>query len=503
MRYTIIPKEISSTEVINNNYSLSPSQYKRVLIPNSNFIFVKDFLSRPLKRSDLGTEIGSNNYIEKSNKYFFRTKGLQSHSYLPDINKESLTPMNPKSFVDHKLKAGDLIISKDSNIGETIILDKDYPDWMLSGALYRLPVKKWKYYLFAFLKHESFREQLDFMVPKSATIRHAKKMFLDCKVPLPFNNSEVVITYIEEMVKAIIEVEKEIHRKHFEIFELIDNEIRQNQTNSIFEYKFPTLSELKVAGRFDTNLFTEKFKNYEFIIKNYINNFSSITELDFDISRGQNLQISTIGKSIYSEKYYPTFYTLMLPKHLSQYGTIDNVEYLGNKKNLKTLNKGDLIFGAEGFEKGRSIVILEEKTKTITNIHGITLHQRQGNVKLSIFIKCFLDYLRNIGLIDLYAVGGNGGSLAMKYWEIIPFPNFPEQKQEKIINLYSSNNMVLDKESLYLNNFVTEIIKFNSQAGIHELDKAMRIIKSRIDEVVDEIINGHPVNISFDFLQSL
>ena len=38
------------------------------------------------------------------------------------------------------LKEGDLLISKDSNIGEIVILDKDYPNHMLSSALYRLPV---------------------------------------------------------------------------------------------------------------------------------------------------------------------------------------------------------------------------------------------------------------------------------------------------------------------------------------------------------------------------
>ena len=45
----------------------------------------------------------------------------------------------------------------------------------------------------------------------------------------------------------------------------------------------------------------------------------------------------------------------MLPKFLSKYGTVDTIESLGNQNDLKTLQKGDLIFGAEGFEKGRSI----------------------------------------------------------------------------------------------------------------------------------------------------
>jgi hypothetical protein len=172
---------------------------------------------------------------------------------------------------------------------------------------------------------------------------------------------------------------------------------------------------------------------------------------------------------------------------------------MGNKKKLKILKKGDLIFGAEGFEKGRSIVVLEDKSKTITNIHGITLHQRQGNVVLSIFIKCS-SLLKNIGLIDLYAVGGNGGSLAMKYWAIIPFPNFPDDKQKEIAELYNNSKAIVKAEKLSIENLVSEIKKFVSKAGIYELDKVQQITRAKINEVLDEIINDRPVDISFDFL---
>lgn len=102
---------------------------------------------------------------------------------------------------------------------------------------------------------------------------------------------------------------------------------------------------------------------------------------------------------------------------------------MGNSKPLKTLKKGDLIFGAEGFEKGRSIVVIQEETNTITNIHGITIQQESHNLVKAIFVKCFLDYLRRKGLIDLFAVGGNGGSLAQKYWPYILSPI--SQKRDK------------------------------------------------------------------------
>lgn len=503
MRYSVIPKEITSTEIAQNGFSFSSAQYRRVIIPNQNCIRVRDFLSRDLRRSDLGFEVGSINYIGQSPKLFFRTKGLQSHSLLPEINSESLTPVNPKAFVNQDLKAGDLIISKDSNIGEIMILDEDYPNWMLSGALYKLPVGKWKYYLLSFIKHDCFREQLDFLVPKSATIRHAKTMFLDCRVPMPNQeNKTEIIRYIEELTKAIINKEKEIRRKHKQIHALICRELEGNQKPNQFVYEFPSLEEVREIGRLDAKLYCEYFKREEFLIKNYAPGFTSIKKLDFAISRGQNLQISNIGQSVYSKKSYPNFYTLMLPKHLSVYGTVDEIEYLGNKKELITLEKGDVIFGAEGFEKGRSIVILEKQSRTITNIHGITLHHRGKDIGLSIFVKCFLDYLRNTGLVDLYAVGGNGGSLAMKYWDIIPFPLFPDEKQKEIAALYHNAESRFETNELNLENFAAADDAFNQTAGIVELDKSAKQIKARIDEMIDQIVKDETVTMNFDFLNS-
>lgn len=326
-------------------------------------------------------------------------------------------------------------------------------------------------------------------------------MFLDCKVPLPNKNQEKIIKYVEELTKALINKEKEIKNKHHQTHQLIKTELESNQKPKNFQYEFPSLDDLKFAARFDTNVFTPYFKSEEFKIRNYKNGYSSIEKLGFEASRGQNLQISNIGESVYSEKYFDGFYTLMLPKHLSRYGTVNKIEYLGNRRELKTLKKGDLIFGAEGFEKGRSILILDERSRTITNIHGITLHHKQKNVQLSIFVKCFLDYLRNIGLIDRYAVGGNGGSLAMKYWSIIPFPNFHDTKQKEIAKLYHNPKATIDTAKISIDNFIQIDSKFNEQAGITELDLTAKRLKERLDEVIDQIVKDQTVNTTFNFLQ--
>jgi type I restriction enzyme S subunit len=495
--YIKTPTSISFSHIVEKDFTLSSSQYMDLVMPNQNFLYVRDFLSRPLQRKDLGVEVGSLNYIGKSTHYFLRTKALQDHTFLPEVTSETALPIMPNCFVKMNLKKGDLIISKDSNIGEIVILDKDYPNYMLSGALYKLPVSDKKYYLLAFIKHNIFREQLDFMVPKGATIRHAKTLFLDCKIPMPNRNADNTIKFVELLTQAIINKEKLIRERHEAILKVIETELLENQKPNKFKFELPNIKEIENIGRLDTNLYREHFKKIVFQIENYKNGIQTIQELGFSLSRGQNLQVSNIGDSIYSKKKYNKFYTLMLPKFLSKYGTVDKIEYLGNPNSLKTLQKGDLIFGAEGFEKGRSIVIIEEQDRVITNIHGITIQQEEHNVNKAIFVKCCLDYLRSKGLIDLYAVGGNGGSLAQKYWDIIPFPKFDKTKQDEIALLYHNPNSNYQADTFSLDNFLEQDNAFNETAGIYELDKTAKQLKEILNKAIDDIANDREVNINF------
>ena len=495
--YINAPTSISYKSLENNGYILSSFQYKDLIMPNKNYKFVRDMLSHPLTRNDLGYEVGSSNYIGKSPYYFLRAKALQSYSYLPDITSETALPIMPNAFIDKKLIKGDLLISKDSNIGETVILDKDYPNYMVSSAIYRLPISENKYYLFAFSKHSFFREHLDAMVPKGATIRHAKTFFLDCKIPFPNKNKHTTIKYIELLTQAIINKEIAIRKRYHAILDLIEEELMLNQNKEKYKFNFPTINEIDEIGRFDTNLYRNEFKEVDHLIKNYSNGSQTIFDYGFTLSRGQNLQVSNIGPSIYSDEKHANFYTLMLPKFLSKYGTVDKVEYLGNPNPLKTLKRGDLIFGAEGFEKGRSIVVIEEKENTITNIHGITIQQEEHDIIKAIFIKCCLDYMRNKGLIDLFAVGGNGGSLAQKYWASIHFPKFPRKKQEEISKLYHTK-ITPNAATCTILDFLDRDSKFNNLAGVVELDKSIKKIQKQLTNSIDRIINDTEVDIKFD-----
>lgn len=495
MRYVDVPQKVNIFEILDNKVSFSPHNYKKVILGGKNSRLVKDFLAGDLIN---GEEVGSDAYLRKSYKYFIRNKALQQDSFLLSFAGDSVIPILPNKFVDLKLKEGDLIISKDSNIGETIILDKNYPDHMLSGGLYKLPVDQNKYYLFAFLKHDFFRIQLNFLVSRGATILHAKKLFLNCLIPLPNQkNSDQVIAYLETLMRLAINKEKKVKENEDRIFALIETEISSNQTKKSFKYQFPDLRQILLTSRIDAGFYCEDYTKKQFSIRNYAKGAGTIEEWGFEIGRGQNLQVSAIGNSIYSEQKKENFYTLVRPTNLSDFGTVTKYEYLGNSRELSAISEGDIIFSAEG-SVGKCMMFANPKQRTLTNIHGIVLNKKDHNKIESAFVCCFLRYLRHLGVLDYISVGGQGGSLAMKYWSEVKIPFFSEAKQKEIakyyyapINYKIGNN---DSEVIEKQNF-----QLNEKMGILQLDEQVKVLKEKIHDIVDTIINGGVVDIDFSF----
>lgn len=350
------------------------------------------------------------------------------------------------------------------------------------------------FYFYALTKSKYFKEQ---WLGKGGVQKNTVSSDR-AKTYLPKLSNQNIVRFISILTQAIISKEQLIKERYEKILYSIESELLNNQKPNKFKFELPTINEIEDVGRFDTNLYREHFKKIVFQIENYTKGFQTIQELGFSLSRGQNLQVSNIGDSIYSKKKHKNFYTLMLPKFLSKYGTVDKVEYLGNPNSLKILQKGDLIFGAEGFEKGRSIVIIEEQDRVITNIHGITIQQEEHNVNKAIFVKSCLDYLRSKGLIDLYAVGGNGGSLAQKYWDIIPFPKFDKTKQDEIAFLYHNSESIYQADTFTLDNFLEQDNAFNEIAGIYELDKTAKQLKEILNKAIDDITNDRTVGIDFN-----
>jgi type I restriction enzyme S subunit len=497
MTYVVVPKEIGIREIANRCHSFSPHALKGVFIPNKNTKKLGDIIGENYTK---GKPISRSAFTEDSAKFLVTNSALQNDFLLSRKRGSSFISLVPSFFGKPFLMQDSILLAMNGNVGQSSYVDiDDAQNYTISPWMINFRLEKKQNYLLAFLKSKFFEDQVEFLTPKGAILSNANKKLLDAEIAFPNgNNSKQTIEYVEILVQSIINKEKEIIRKSSLIFELIDKEISENQQDKKFHYNHPRVDDLTKFNRINAGFYSQYFKEREFQLLNYSCGTNDIRNLGFDISRGQNLQVSCIGKSIYSEDKVEGFYTLIIPKNISVYGTPLKYGYLGSSKKLKTLKAGDIIFGAEGFEKGRSLVIFEDQDNTITNIHGITLNHSKRDVALSVFVKCFLDYLRQIGLIDLYAVGGNGGSLAQKYWDVIPFPNFPDTKQKEIVNLYYK--LVPQKNITRAGDYFEYDRNWNNNAGIFQIDESLKKTKEHLEFVINKIISDKNVEIDFSFL---
>ena len=475
---------------IGSNFKLSPSLHKKSVSPNSNTKKVSDFLYKDLDRSDLGSEVGTINYVSGSDYFFIRTKALQSHTFLPQISAESVVSIHPASFKNYSLKEDDIILSKDSNIGEVVILDKDYPKFMLSGALYKLPVEQYKYYLLAFLKHDFFRNQLDIIVPKGATIRHAGTKFLDCNIPIPNKNKEKTIAFIEEMMKLIIAIEKEIKAK----FDLIDNtittELKENQKKkSSFSFNQPVFSEIQNGKRLDTGIYSKTFTNIDFLIRNYAGGFYFI---DADkLKSGNTPDIRHIGTDENLK------YRWVTPTNCSDIGYLlidERISMLAENN----LNQNAMLLVNRTSKGGKGEYVGIASFYDIKT-YGIG-HHNQGIYRVFnytdeelIFMTCFMNTNIMRKYCSFMCVGSKMKELRANQFLAIPFPNFSEEVKRNIVRAYSNiDNLSKEQANIFKNSN-----QYLQKAGIVQLEILLRKLQAKLNNSLDQIINDEEVVVDY------
>jgi type I restriction enzyme S subunit len=153
------------------------------------------------------------------------------------------------------------------------------------------------------------------------------------KISIPIANDGKVCDYVAALALAIADKEREILDRNVEIDRKIAAELDDNQKPEKFVYHYPTSSEVRGSLRLDAGIYSANFKQEEHRIKNYRHGWANYEQLGFEISRGQNLQVSCIGRSVYSDTPKPTFYRLVAPSDISEYRTVEAFRYLGTEEN--------------------------------------------------------------------------------------------------------------------------------------------------------------------------
>jgi len=437
MKYIFGPSEISYSQIKSKGF-LSALVYRTVTKNNKNRVLVKDLVDPPVK----GVEVGQKAYVEKSDYFFIKNRAIKRRNYIPtphisylsEEGQTGIVSIKPSSFENLDLKKNDILYTKDTTLGEAAIIESEnYSNYMFSSGLLKLRPKKNPFYIFAFLKHEYLRDQIYAMTTKGSILSHSGNNVLDCEIPFP--NSENTIKTVESLMSDLITIESAIRIKHKKVISLIKKELANSKKRNSFKFVMPTLNEIQENGRLDTALYEKPYKNFLFNVKNYRFGFNTLGKMGFHVKRGQNLQKSAIGNSVYSKHYRKNYYRLVRPKDISPFGTINKIEYFGNATELDLITEGDVMFGAEGTYRPTVFFDVKDK-RIITNIHGLIVNKDQPSITDSAFLCAYFWFLATEGVLSALSVGAHGGSVTQDYILNLLIPNFPDALKAQIAKIY-------------------------------------------------------------------
>ena len=498
--YIVKPKSVRKSQIFEKEFSLSGFAFRYVNHKNQNYQLLGD--EQILAKNIKGFEPGSKEYVDFSENYFIRISEMDDLGFSFDVKKDTkkIRPVvneNKNRYIDN----GDICYQTASNVGN-VCFYKGIKAFY-NSHIRKLELKKDKYYIFAVLKSKFGKEQVDVTGSIKGVDNFREEYLLHTKIPFPTTKNNPAPENVEKLVSLIvqniIDKEEQIRAKNKLIDEKIEQELRENQKENSFSYAYPKISEIKEEGRLDTGLYETEYKNFNFLVKNYAEGFFKLEDKGYEISRGQNLQITNIGKSYYSEKKLNNkFYTMIFSSDISEDSVAIGKSYLGNIRKLKCIENEDIIFCSRGAQFGRVAVFPEIEKNTITNIDNMHIKNKSANLPEKIYICQFLRHLRKIKHLYKIAIFGNGSFSFTKYHLLdLSFPDFPEHKQKEIAKLYY--NKLYKNTSLTFGDYLEKEKVRNKQLGVFQLNMGIFRLRDILEELIHKIVMEEKIVITFDY----
>lgn len=473
MHELIVPTEVRFSE-IKENGSLSPNNYKKLAIKNPNRHTIAFYMNgaNPYIK---GIEPGSSAYVPKSEQRFLRNSCINNIHFT--VDKDKYIYLNPNYYTGSMISDGDILLCTDANIGDCCLYISDKEKVAFSSGMIKLNFKqeKYKYYVMAFMRDDYFREQLNAKTPRGATIRHSGDLFLECEIPDCPN--EWIYSLMESLIKNITHAEHASERKLRDSESIIADELMIKE----YTYVNPSVRELLDKSRLDSGAYSNTVYQWRENIKNYKNGCTNLAGFGFKTQRGPSLQVRDLGRSIQTDKYRKGYNVLIYPSDISSSGYVDRVTYLGARNRVWFLGEKYILFASEG-TIGKTFIICDDTMHFTTNIHGTMIYplNMSTDIKYSIFLGLYLNWLRSKGVLVKLSVGANGGSFAVGYWDNILIPKVDESFMDKLAKLY--NNDVLLNPAMFDANKINE-------AGIYQLNNFLIKCKALLGCVCDDIKN--------------
>lgn len=484
--------KVSFKDIQNNDYSLSASLYQGSEV---NYSFYKK-LSEFIVSTQKGNEPGSKFYTEDKTFRFIRTSNIDENSFL--LNEDLCIGIANKVFKEHKLEKEQILMVKDATLGKVAMLDKDYPNYMLCGGIHSLTCD-FPYYLFAILQHSCFKENFEKKIPRGSTFRHAGDRYLDFDVPLPNDNNEEVITFVENLMRSAFLKEVLIKEKISQINQLIYCELNFEGFDDINNQKFPRIKEISVKNKLYAGYYSKKTKFIKDLIFSYKKGY-------FFIDKKNIKSGFTPSKKIGPVEDNSLKFNWITPTNINELGIVylpSSIEFDYKKNNLKK-NACLIINRTSKKVNGES-----GKFVGISSFYDIGLfnegQHNQGIYRVENYDDIDLIVLVSLLNHPLYRELFGEISLGSKMKEIkiedlinIPFPNFDLSLKKKIKDLYVTREKY-DFVNLNNENFLEKDSVWCKKVGVLDLYIYLQRQKTFINHIVNMIYEGEDIKIDYSF----
>lgn len=485
LSYISKPKSIKSSSLREVRTSFCPKDYRVIQFKNTNRLKLSELIDDNFQ----GQEIGSEAYFKNSKYRFLKTVNITEKIILDETSIEYCIPIGTR-----KPKQENIFIVKDgagNGLGEVCYYHIENTkgfDFISAGVLAINVKLKHRFYVLGILKSQHFKDFVNLNTPEGSTIRHSKKIALDYFVTFPTiknNNKPTDIqNYLSLLVQNLIDKEKQFNSKNLLIDTLIEKELNNNQKADKYEFKYPTINEIRKEARTDTILYTDRYKRLEFLITNYKNGFFNIPETAIRPGKTPNDYFYTNYKA-------DNTFEWVTPKNLSQRRQVFKT-YLHTKQNPVT-KKYSLIFSGIRYV-GNCWFVEDEKSPIFCNQNTLVINFSE-KVEEQLFILCFFSSQIGKKLQLMQRVFGIIPILYSKDFAKIPMPKFPLLIQKKIASEYY--NIIPKDKKINLSNYLEKEKTRNSKLGIFQLNAEIIELKNKIELVVDKIIKEVKIDIKF------
>lgn len=456
MEFITPPNFVSFTDLNSKNFCLAPSKYAKFIVPKNQktISFHKlDTITTPSeKRED----------IEKKEKYVYLEIG-DINVYNGDIDyREKIGFYIPQNR-PLKLKKEDIIISKVRTYRKGIgFITRDNvvctPAFLVIRDVDKSLTKE---YLYALLRHNFFIEQILSFENRGMYPRLDKNTSKEVFIPKP--KDKKIVDYITTIVKDILTKEEQIKFSFNKIDEIIEKELISKQKKRKVSIKEPNYKEIFKKSRIDTGIYNSDYKKIINLIQNYSKGVFYIPQTKFKSGSTPKERIIRKGTKNW-----------ITPTIISKFGILIKNENIICKNNNIT--------------KDCVLIVNRTSKEGVGEYVGISTfydfekkglgHHNQGCYRIEdfsreelIFITLLLNSKHYRKLCGNISMGSKMKEIKISDFSEIPFPNFEEKTKKEIINLYSSNNGILN-----LSYNVNKMIK-------------------KVDEVISNMINEKDVDL--------